>query len=50
MTDSGELKAMKCEIHRMQVRYNQLMRQQELLIQEMEKAVGRRETITTRYV
>ncbi|XP_063694367.1 coiled-coil domain-containing protein 40-like isoform X3 [Bolinopsis microptera] len=44
----GELKAMKCEIHRMQVRYNQLMRQQELLIQEMEKAVGRRETITTR--
>ena len=41
---------MKCEIHRMQVRYNQLMRQQELLIQEMEKAVSRRETITVRLV
>jgi len=44
----GELKAMKCEIHRMQVRYNQLMKQQELLIQEMEKAVYRREAITVR--
>ena len=32
---------MKCEIHRMQVRYAQLMKQQERMIQEMEKAVGR---------
>ena len=45
---SGELKAMKCEIHRMEVRYKQLLRQQEILIQEMEKAVSRRETISLR--
>ena len=37
----GEIKAMKCEIHRMQVRHAQLMKQQERMIQEMEKAVGR---------
>merc|ERR1719346_835404 len=32
---------MKAEIHRMQVRYTQLMKQQERMIQEMEKAVTR---------
>ncbi len=37
----GEIHAMKCEIHRMQVRYAQLMRQQEKMIEEMEKAVSR---------
>ena len=37
----GEIRAMKAEIHRMQVRYTQLMKQQELMIQNMEKAVGR---------
>ena len=37
----GEIKAMKAEIHRMQVRYAQLMKQQEKMIQEMEKAVSR---------
>lgn len=37
----GEMRAMKAEIHRMQVRYTQLMKQQERLIQEMEKAVSR---------
>ena len=37
----GEIKAMKAEIHRMQVRYSQLMKQQERMIQEMEKAVSR---------
>lgn len=44
----GEIKAMKAEIHRMQVRYAQLMKQQEKMIQEMEKAVSRRDTIVTR--
>ena len=40
-TGQGEIRAMKAEIHRMQVRYTQLMKQQERMIQEMEKAVGR---------
>ncbi|KAK3091997.1 hypothetical protein FSP39_024328 [Pinctada imbricata] len=44
----GEIKAMKAEIHRMQVRFTQLMKQQEKMIQEMEKAVSRRDTIVTR--
>lgn len=44
----GEMKAMRAEIHRMQVRYSQLMKQQERMIQEMEKAVSRRDTIVTR--
>ncbi|KAK6170441.1 hypothetical protein SNE40_018834 [Patella caerulea] len=44
----GEVAAMKSEIHRMQVRYSQLMKQQEKMIQEMEKAVSRRDTIVTR--
>ncbi|XP_015749660.1 PREDICTED: coiled-coil domain-containing protein 40-like [Acropora digitifera] len=44
----GEIKAMKAEIHRMQVRYSQLMRQQEKMIQDMEKSVVRREVIITR--
>ncbi|XP_011454679.3 coiled-coil domain-containing protein 40 [Magallana gigas] len=44
----GEIKAMNAEIHRMQVRYTQLMKQQEKMIQEMEKAVSRRDTIVTR--
>lgn len=37
----GEISAMKSEIHRMEVRYSQLMRQQEKMIQDMEKAVSR---------
>ena len=37
----GEVRAMRAEIHRMQVRYTQLMKQQEKMIQEMEKAVSR---------
>lgn len=37
----GEIMAMKSEIHRMEVRYAQLMRQQEKMIQDMEKAVSR---------
>ena len=42
----GEVRAMKSEIHRMQVRYSQLMKQQEKMIQEMEKAVSRLERYT----
>ena len=37
----GEIRAMNAEIHRMQVRYSQLMKQQEKMIQEMEKSVSR---------
>ncbi|KFV65339.1 Coiled-coil domain-containing protein 40, partial [Dryobates pubescens] len=44
----GEIRAMRYEIHRMQVRYGQLMRQQEKMIQDMEAAVSRREVISTR--
>ncbi len=44
----GEIKAMKKEIHRMEVRVGALKQLQEKLIGEMEKAVSRRETIWTR--
>lgn len=37
----GEMKAMRSEIHRMQVRFGQLMKQQEKMIQDMEKSVSR---------
>ena len=47
-TGQGEIKAMKSEIHRMQVRYEQLLRQQEKLIRDMESSVLRRDTIVTR--
>ena len=63
-TGQGEIRAMKSEIHRMQVRqfsiillflisfpkvrYEQLLRQQEKLIRDMESSVSRRETIVTR--
>ncbi|XP_028395247.1 coiled-coil domain-containing protein 40-like [Dendronephthya gigantea] len=44
----GEIKAMKAEIHRMQVRHSQLMKQQEKMIQNMERSVTKREFIITR--
>ncbi|XP_054833300.1 coiled-coil domain-containing protein 40 [Eublepharis macularius] len=44
----GEIQAMKSEIHRMQVRYDQLKKQQEKMIRDMEAAVARRETIVIR--
>lgn len=47
-TGQGEIKAMKAEIHRMQVRYAQLMKQQEKMIRDMEAVVSRRETIMMR--
>jgi len=39
------VEAMKKEIHRMELRLSELMRQQEKLIQDMEKSIGRRDTI-----
>ncbi|NWI98409.1 CCD40 protein, partial [Crypturellus undulatus] len=47
-TGQGEIRAMKTEIHRMQVRYGQLMKQQEKMIRDMEASVSRRETIAIR--
>ncbi|XP_052543490.1 coiled-coil domain-containing protein 40 [Tympanuchus pallidicinctus] len=44
----GEIRAMRAEIHRMQVRYGQLMKQQEKMIRDMEASVSRREAIATR--
>ncbi|XP_025098485.1 coiled-coil domain-containing protein 40-like isoform X2 [Pomacea canaliculata] len=44
----GEMKAMKSEIHRMTLRYSQLLKMQEKMIQDMEKSVSRRDTIVTR--
>ncbi|NXC37809.1 CCD40 protein, partial [Penelope pileata] len=44
----GEIRAMKAEIHRMQVRYGQLMKQQEKMIRDMEASVSRREAIAIR--
>lgn len=35
--DQGEIKSMKAEIHRMEVRYAQLIRQQNKMIQETER-------------
>ena len=45
----GEIHAMKAEIHRMEVRYGQLMRTQEKMMQDMEKSVFKRESIIVRY-
>lgn len=47
-TGQGEIKEMKFEIHRMKVRYGELMKQQEKLVREMESSVSRRDTIITR--
>ncbi|KAJ8002089.1 hypothetical protein DPEC_G00176180, partial [Dallia pectoralis] len=44
----GEIRSMRTEIHRMEVRYGQLMKQQERLLREMEAMVARRETIVMR--
>ncbi len=47
-TGQGEIREMKFEIHRMKVRYSDLMKQQEKLIREMEATVMRRDSIVTR--
>ncbi|XP_069786181.1 coiled-coil domain-containing protein 40 isoform X2 [Narcine bancroftii] len=44
----GEIRAMKTEIHRMEIRYSQLMKHQEHMIRDMEAAIASRETILTR--
>ncbi|NXK12498.1 CCD40 protein, partial [Herpetotheres cachinnans] len=44
----GEIQAMRTEIRRMQVRYGQLMKQQEKMIRDMEASVSRREAIAIR--
>ncbi|KAM9258176.1 coiled-coil domain-containing protein 40 [Cariama cristata] len=44
-TGQGKIQAMRTEIHRMQVRYGQLMKQQEKMIRDMEASVSRREAI-----
>ncbi|XP_068444609.1 coiled-coil domain-containing protein 40 isoform X2 [Clinocottus analis] len=43
-----DVQLMKTEIHRMEVRLNQLMKQQERLLRESEATVDRRETIVLR--
>nr|XP_014129654.2 coiled-coil domain-containing protein 40 isoform X2 [Zonotrichia albicollis] len=48
LTEHGEIHDMKTEIRRMQVRYGQLQKQQEMLIRAMEACVSQRETITDR--
>ncbi|NWI27846.1 CCD40 protein, partial [Sula dactylatra] len=47
-TGQGEIQAMRTEIHRMQVCYGRLMKQQEKMIRDMEASVSRREAIAIR--
>merc|ERR1712159_201431 len=44
----GEIKQMKSEIHRMEVRFSQLMKEQEKLQRESEQVVGQRVSIQVR--
>ncbi|XP_068065988.1 coiled-coil domain-containing protein 40 [Anomalospiza imberbis] len=48
LLEHGEIHDMKTEIRRMQVRYGQLQKQQEMLIRAMEACVSQRGTITDR--
>ncbi|KAI7808016.1 coiled-coil domain-containing protein 40 [Triplophysa rosa] len=41
----GDMRTMAREVHRMEVRYAQLMKQQERLLRDMESVVSRRQTI-----
>ncbi|NWI95933.1 CCD40 protein, partial [Pitta sordida] len=47
-SEQGEIQTMTAEIRRMQVRYGQLLKQQEKVVREMEASVSRRETIALR--
>ncbi|XP_071429399.1 coiled-coil domain-containing protein 40 isoform X2 [Pithys albifrons albifrons] len=47
-SEQGEIQVMKAEIRRMQVRYGQLLKQQEKVVRDMEASVSRRETIAIR--
>ena len=44
-----EIVAMRKEIHRMKLRYDQLRKKQEELIKDMERSVFKRETIQLKY-
>ncbi|NWX28624.1 CCD40 protein, partial [Notiomystis cincta] len=44
--EQSEIHDMKTEIHRMQVRYGQLLKQQETMVRAMEACVSHRESIT----
>jgi len=44
----SEVKAMEKEIHRMKIRFDNLTREQEKMIKEMEVAILKRETLTSR--
>ncbi|XP_014787815.1 coiled-coil domain-containing protein 40 [Octopus bimaculoides] len=43
----GEIRSMKSEIHRMEMRFSQLMRQQNYMIQDTERFLSRRDNIDT---
>ncbi|KAH8075446.1 hypothetical protein JL721_1452 [Aureococcus anophagefferens] len=45
----SEIKAMEIEIHRMRLRLDGLQREQERMIVEMERGIGKREAITLRF-
>lgn len=45
LSATGEIGLIKSEIHRMEVRYNQLKRAQEKLSQDMESCVGHRDHV-----
>jgi chromosome segregation ATPase len=47
--DGDEASAMKKEIHRMELRLDQLKRRQEQLVKEMERAIYKREDIATKF-
>ncbi|KFO93379.1 Coiled-coil domain-containing protein 40, partial [Buceros rhinoceros silvestris] len=47
-TGQGKIQAMRTEVRRMQVRYNQLMKQEEKMIRDMEACVSHREAIAAR--
>ncbi|NWR82279.1 CCD40 protein, partial [Furnarius figulus] len=47
-SEQGEIHAMKAEIRKMQVRYGQLLKQQEKVVRDMEASVFRREMIAIR--
>ena len=45
-----EIVAMRKEIHKMELRYDTLRKQQEKMIKDMERAVFKRETIQLKYL
>ena len=45
-----EIVAMRKEIHRMELRYDQLRLKQEQMIKDMERAIFKRETIQLKYL